>query len=585
MTITWQGKHVRSSTRNLGILALFYPLLERMNVRRIIDAHVPKDSRAEFSCGDVLSLLIAARLCHPSALVHVPEWAEESAADVLWGIPPEKLNDDRLGRALDRFFPVRHAVLANVALHVAQEFDVPLEHIHYDPTHVLFAGEYESAAERPSPINDDGTARSDDQLSPAHITKGRATDDAPLGALMVHVGLATLVDQYGPLPIFGHTIDGNQNGRTGIHEFFCLFCKHLKPPTHTKLRWYSDRGTMSVGHLLRLRSAKFHGTCSAPWGEFQPIFVEHRKKLSWRTADYLSIEQRRRRDEKSSLPQEHYELASIDHELVDDESRQTLSCRLIFVFSTADQKVARKQRGKQIDSCRTQLEKIRKTVAENRNKHAEPEAVGKRLNRVLSDFKGSRYFKTKLLPLTAADGKKLGKPAAGCRRPTHCFEFQLLDDQVASDESHDGYSVLVTTIPSNQASIDTIFAEFKNQNYCEHVNAQFKGPVAVRPVYLKSPQRVESLIMLLMIALTAYFLIQRTYRHLAPKNAPWAERRKTTRTILRTFASYSLIINKHQLGQEVCTTELRPRQLALLRALEFPTPNELLKKILPPIPN
>ena len=60
--------------------------------------------------------------------------------------------------------------------------------------------------------------RSDATLDPAHITKGRAMDDVPNGMKMIHVGLGVVVDEFGPMPVRGHTIDGNQNGRTAVHE-------------------------------------------------------------------------------------------------------------------------------------------------------------------------------------------------------------------------------------------------------------------------------------------------------------------------------------------------------------------------------
>ena len=95
-----------------------------MNVAAIIDRHLPADSRAEFDHGSVLSLLIAARLYNPVALVNVAEWAGDSGADILWDMPVEKMTDDRLGKSLDAFFSKRHSILASVALHVANEFDV-----------------------------------------------------------------------------------------------------------------------------------------------------------------------------------------------------------------------------------------------------------------------------------------------------------------------------------------------------------------------------------------------------------------------------------------------------------------------------
>jgi hypothetical protein len=99
---------------------------------------------------------MAARLYSPLALSNVANWAKECGADLLWGIPPEKLNDDRLGRALDAFFEHRHSILAHFALHVAREFNVPLQELHYDPTHLLFTGEYEQAQAREGVIDRSG---------------------------------------------------------------------------------------------------------------------------------------------------------------------------------------------------------------------------------------------------------------------------------------------------------------------------------------------------------------------------------------------------------------------------------------------
>ena len=115
-----------------GPLAVIAPILERMDLAGILDRHLPKDPQAEFSAGSILSLLVAARLSNPVALVNVAEWAQQSGADLVWLIPPEKLNDDRLGRALDDFYYRLHAILASIALRVAETFGLSLQRLHYD---------------------------------------------------------------------------------------------------------------------------------------------------------------------------------------------------------------------------------------------------------------------------------------------------------------------------------------------------------------------------------------------------------------------------------------------------------------------
>ena len=413
--VVWKPVGIRSVP--LCALAVIFPLIERMNVVRIINQHLPADPQAEFDYGTTLSLLMAARLYSPLALRNVAEWAKQTGADILWGIPPEKLNDDRLGRALDAFFTQRHSILAHLALWVSREFKVPLQQIHYDPTHLLFTGAYENAQAREGVMDRSGKEeriRSDDELAAAHITKGRSTDDAPKGSLMIHAGLCTLVDEFGPLPFFGHTVDGNQNGRTAVDEQLGLMRKHLKL---TKMTMISDRGTFSVGHLLRLKDADSHGICSAPWGEFKELFHQHRNKLTWKVASYLSIEQQRRRETDSELPHEHYELAVLRHRLTDDETKEEIDCRVIFVFSTADQKVVRKQRQKQIDEIREGLEKTQPNVARG-GPYSDEESVTRRITRLFGNKDAAKYFSWKMVPLRKRE-QKTTSPTRSWLPPAH----------------------------------------------------------------------------------------------------------------------------------------------------------------------
>ena len=62
-------------------------------------------------------------------------------------------------------------------------------------------------------------------------------DDVPNGMKMIHVGLGVVVDEFGPMPVCGHTIDGNQNGRTAVPEQTELLQKHLP---NLKLTMISD---------------------------------------------------------------------------------------------------------------------------------------------------------------------------------------------------------------------------------------------------------------------------------------------------------------------------------------------------------
>jgi len=511
------------------------------------------------------------------ALSNVAAWAAESGADILWGIAPEKLNDDRLGRSLDAFFKQRHSILASVALHVANEFGTPLSELHYDPTHIVLHGTYEDSEAR-GDLCADNRVRSDEALPAAHITQGRPMSGEAKDVQLIHAGLCTLVDELGPLPIFGHTVGGNQNGHTAIAEQLALIRKHLKPPALTMI---SDRGTFSAGHLLRLAETGYEALAAAPWDDFRALFDEHWASLKWKQASYLSIEQQRRRTQ-GNLPEEHYELAVVRHELTERESGKTIPCRVIFVFSTADQKVAQKNREKSIQKLRDGLEKIAQSVADGR-RNTDPTSVARRVSKLFGKRQAAAYFRYEMVPLSKVQQDKLPPPQRGCKRPTHRFEFTYDETAAQEDADYDGYSVLVATASRTQ-SADLLFTKYKQQSYSELANHELKKPLAVHPVFLKSPHRVEALVFLLMLTLTLYFLIQRLYRQNVPDDAPIKEQRTTTETILRAFNSYALILHHTRIGREVQPTRLTTRQRQILTQLGFSTPAQILSRQLPRAP-
>jgi Domain of unknown function (DUF4277) len=546
-----------------------------MDVAAMIDRHLPPDPQLEFSHGQVLGMLLGARLSQPLALVNVAAWAEQSGAEYLWGIPADKLNDDRLGRSLDAFFTQRHSILASVAAHIVHTFRLPMTRLHYDTTHLLFCGAYDASTPIPNTLPLP-PATSPADFPPAQITHGYAVHDAK----MIHVGLCSVVDELGAVPIFGHTLSGNHNGKTGIAQQFQLLQDYLRPEP---LLMISDRGTYSAAHVARLQRAGHHVLCSVPWQDFKPLFQRQRQRLFWNNASFLSVEQKRRRQSNSSLAKEHYELAVQRHQLTDPDTGDTIPCRLIFVFSSADQKVCQAERQRSVAHIRAGLERIARSVASGHFSWHDPTQIQRRVVKLLGKRRAARYFRWELVPLNADEQTALPPPARGCRRPTHRFVFQYDHTTAQADAADDGYAALLTTAPLTR-SADSLFTEFKQQCYVEQAHHQWKTPLAVRPLFLKSPERVEALVYLLKIALTAYHLLQRLYRQAMPEDAPATEKRLTAESILRAFQVCPLVKEATSLGCVVHPVQLTQRQRRILDHLHFPTPAQTLARRLPPYP-
>jgi transposase len=572
----WHGSARAEEVVNLGPLALIAPLLERLDIAAISDRHLPPDPQLEFSHGRVLSLLLAARLSSPSALVNVSAWAEKTGADILWGIPADKLNDDRLGRALDAFFEQRHSIQACVAEQALRLAEMTPQRLHFDPTHVHFCGAYDKSEPRPLDLPLPPQTPSA-LFPPAHPTYGHGAEDVKV----VQVAVSAAIDDYGALPVFGHVLDGNRNGHTAIEQQFQLLQSYLPPPP--ELLMVSDRGTFSAAHVARAHRHGCNVLCSVPWHDYRTLFEQHRHSLYWFPASYLSLEQKRRRHANSALPHEHYELAVLRHQLTDPETDEIIPCRVLFVFSTADQKVCRHTRTKSIAALQAGLEKIAASVQRG-HPRSTPQAIARRVTKLFGNKSARHYFHWELLPLTAAEQAALPLPARGCRRATQRFVFRFDAAAAEADAGHDGYSALLTTAPRQQ-SADTLFTHFKQQNYLELLHHQWKTPLAVRPVFLKSPTRVEALVCLLQIALTGYQLLERLYRQRVPDGAPASEKRLTSESLLRHFRVYGLICQPQAIGRVVYATRLTSRQRQILQQLGFPTPAQMLAQKLPHNPS
>ena len=143
----------------------------------------------------------------------------------------------------------------------------------------------------------------------------------------------------------------------------------------------------------------------------------------------------------------------------------------------------------------------------------------------------------------------------------------------------------MTTASPQRPSANALFAQYKQQNYVETLHHQWKTPLAVSPVFLKSPLRVEALVCLLQIALQAYQALERLYRQSVPTDEAPAEQRLTSESLLRIFKVYGLLISTSRFGRIVHTTRLSNRQKQILQRLNFPTPAQTLSRILLPEPS
>lgn len=119
--------------RTAGALPVVSRLAEGLGLVETVDRFCSIRSVADYTHGQVVLALVANRLTHPWPLSSFEEWGEDFAVAETLGIAPCKLNDDRLGRALDALAERLPEVLNLVARRAVERFGISLAERHWGP--------------------------------------------------------------------------------------------------------------------------------------------------------------------------------------------------------------------------------------------------------------------------------------------------------------------------------------------------------------------------------------------------------------------------------------------------------------------
>ncbi len=87
------------------------------------------------------AILVLSRLCNPSSELHIAEhyYRQTAMADLL-GVPADRVNDDRLYRALDAVLPHKEALEVHLKNRVGELFGLEYDLLLYDVTSTYFEG-------------------------------------------------------------------------------------------------------------------------------------------------------------------------------------------------------------------------------------------------------------------------------------------------------------------------------------------------------------------------------------------------------------------------------------------------------------
>lgn len=127
--------------RRFGDVWLGWTLWRALGLEDRLGEWIP-EGREDVPWARMAAILVIARLCEPSSDLHIAEdWYRRTALDDLLRIPVEKVNDDRLYRALDKLLPHKDELEKHLKEKLGEMFGLKYDLMLYDVTSTYFEGE------------------------------------------------------------------------------------------------------------------------------------------------------------------------------------------------------------------------------------------------------------------------------------------------------------------------------------------------------------------------------------------------------------------------------------------------------------
>jgi transposase len=201
------------------------------------------------------AILVIARLCEPSSELHIAEdWYRRTAlADVL-GVAVERINDDRLYRALDRLLPHKSALETHLKGRLGKLFGLDYELLLYDVTSTYFEGQ--AAA---NPLARRGHSR-----------------DHRADCKQVCIGL--VVTREG-MPLGYEVFAGNRHDVTTVEEIVGTMERRYGQARRV---WVMDRGMTSAETVAFLQGTQRHYLIGASKSELKTLAPQLADARDWR---------------------------------------------------------------------------------------------------------------------------------------------------------------------------------------------------------------------------------------------------------------------------------------------------------------
>jgi len=473
--------------QNLDHLGIVAGIIDSIGIVEIINELIGVEKDEKVNAGQVVKAMIINGLGFVSKPLYMfPEYFETIACEHLIGagVKPEYLNDDKLGRVMDKLFiKGLDTIFFIIAVKAAKKFGVSLSTSHLDSSSMHVHGQYNASL--PEVIFESQKIGNNQELeeiavkSPKEITitYGYSRDHRPdLKQFIIEM----ICSGDGDIPIFLKLASGNQGDSSCFGQIAVEYQKQLEVNslivadsalyTESNLKMMSDlqwlcRVPLSIKAAKSLIS-------TIPESEFIDSTIPGYKLVS-KTENYAGIEQR--------------------WLVVQSQERRESDLRKL------TQKITKAESKAVLDLKKLSQERFA----------CEADAI-KALSKLSTQFKYHQINESKVTPAKSNKKDSLNEISYQISA-TVCQDESKINTELLSA----GRFIIATNVlDSQELSDDSMLREYKAQQSCERGFGFLKDPLFFADsIFLKSPERIESMGMIMGLCLLVYTLAQRQIRN------------------------------------------------------------------------
>ena len=457
-------------------------------------------SQMQVTPGEVVQAMVLDTLSGRSPLYRLTEFFEHQDIELAVGrkLEAEVFNDTNVGRMMDRIYEAgTMKVFSEVALGATEVFEVDRKAVFYDTTSVNVWGDYDLYHDPES------------EGEVLKIVRGYSKDKRPdLKQFLIE---ALCVEKN--IPIMGGCKDGNssdkKNNNKVLKNISGWMARHgLEPGAYI---YVADSAMVTGDNLLEMGNNLFVTRLPFTYSETDRVVGEAVHSGRWEDVGILS---------EAPVIQKRLPAFYRVHE---SEVRiYGKKYRVVVVHSDAHDKRRQKRIEREIGEGRDELEQEAQKVCKVKY-YCLPDAqeAAKELEKQEGGYHRIRTEVKQVVTYAR------GRPAKGKPRKIECRQYEVefvIEEKgqaVEKKREEAGCFVLLTNVVKEgegAQSAEQMLRLYKEQHGVERNFGFLKDPLIVNDLFLKSPERIEVLGMILLIALLVWNLIERAMRRYVSKS-------------------------------------------------------------------